>query len=121
MKECSCLESFKSKIRKWKPDCSCRQCNTYLQHVGFLFKCAYTYTSIQIHILSLYDNSNYFSFSRHFIHTNDSVLMTLQYLHNILLAFEVTISDTEYVCIYVYICVYVYVCICMYIFVVDVN
>ena len=36
MKECSCLESFKSKNRKWKPDCPCRLCKTYLQHVGFL-------------------------------------------------------------------------------------
>ena len=36
MKESSCLEAFKSKIRKWKPDCSCRLCKTYLQHVGFL-------------------------------------------------------------------------------------
>ena len=86
--------------------------------------CIYLYFNTNIHSLSIYvcnDNSNYFSFSRHFIHTNDSVLVTLQYLHNILLAFEVTISDTEYVCIYVYICVYVYVCICMYIFVVGVN
>ena len=23
LKECSCLEAFKSKIRKWKPDCPC--------------------------------------------------------------------------------------------------
>ena len=36
LKECSCLEAFKSKIRKWKPDCPCRLCKTYLQHVGFL-------------------------------------------------------------------------------------
>ena len=35
-KECSCLEAFKSKIRKWKPDCPCRFFKTYLQHVGFL-------------------------------------------------------------------------------------
>ena len=33
LKECSCLEAFKSKIRKWKPDCPCRLCKTYLQHV----------------------------------------------------------------------------------------
>ena len=33
LKECSCLEAFKSKIRKWKPDCLCRLCKTYLQHV----------------------------------------------------------------------------------------
>ena len=36
IKECSCLEAFKSKIRKWKPDCSCRLYKTYLQDVGFL-------------------------------------------------------------------------------------
>ena len=36
LKECSCLEAFKSKIKKWKPDCSCRLYKTYLQHVGFL-------------------------------------------------------------------------------------
>ena len=28
LKECSCLEAFKSKIRKWKPDCPCRLCKT---------------------------------------------------------------------------------------------
>ena len=36
LKECSCLEAFKSKIRKWKLDSPCRLCKTYLQHVGFL-------------------------------------------------------------------------------------
>ena len=36
LKECSCLEAFKFKIRKWKPDCPCRLSKTYLQHVGFL-------------------------------------------------------------------------------------
>ena len=36
IKERSCLEGFKSKIRKWKPYCSCRLCKTYLRHVGFL-------------------------------------------------------------------------------------
>ena len=36
MKECSCLEAFKSRIRKWKPDCPCPLCKTYLQHDGFL-------------------------------------------------------------------------------------
>ena len=29
IKECSCLEAFKSKIRKWKPDCPCQLCKTY--------------------------------------------------------------------------------------------
>ena len=36
LKECSCLEAFKSKIRKWKPDCPCRLCKTYLQACFFL-------------------------------------------------------------------------------------
>ena len=36
IKECSCLEAFKSKSRKWKPDCPCRLCKTYLQHIGLL-------------------------------------------------------------------------------------
>ena len=35
-KECSLVEAFKSKIRKWKPDCPCRLCKTYLQYAGFL-------------------------------------------------------------------------------------
>ena len=36
LKECSCLEAFKFKIRKWKPNCPCSLCRTYLQHLGFL-------------------------------------------------------------------------------------
>ena len=32
----SSLESFKTKIRKWKPECDCRLCTTYLHHVGFV-------------------------------------------------------------------------------------
>ena len=36
IKECSLLEAFKSKIRKWQPDCLCRFCKTYLQYAGFL-------------------------------------------------------------------------------------
>ena len=36
LKECYCLEAFKSKIRKWKPDCPYRLCKTYLQLIGFL-------------------------------------------------------------------------------------
>ena len=30
------LTSFKTNIRKWKPDCPCRLCKRYLQHVGFI-------------------------------------------------------------------------------------
>ena len=30
------LESFKSKIRKWKPECDCRLCTTFLHHIGFV-------------------------------------------------------------------------------------
>ena len=36
MKECPCLEAFKSKIRKWKLDCPCRLHKTYWQHVGLI-------------------------------------------------------------------------------------
>ena len=32
----SSLESFKTKIRKWKPECDCRLCTKYLHHVGFV-------------------------------------------------------------------------------------
>ena len=36
IKMSSSLESFKTKIRKWKPQCDCRLCTTYLHHVGFV-------------------------------------------------------------------------------------
>ena len=36
LKQCSGLEAFKSKIKKWNPECPYRSCKTYLQHVGFL-------------------------------------------------------------------------------------
>ena len=36
IKMSSFLDSFKSKIRKWKPECDCRLCTTYLRHVGFV-------------------------------------------------------------------------------------
>ena len=36
IKMSSSVESFKSKIRKWKPECDCRLCITYLHHVGFV-------------------------------------------------------------------------------------
>ena len=36
MKMCSSLESFKSKIRKWRPECDWRLCTNYLHHVGFV-------------------------------------------------------------------------------------
>ena len=32
----SLFESFKTKIRKWKPECDCRRCTTYLKHAGFV-------------------------------------------------------------------------------------
>ena len=43
-----------------------------------------SYFNTNAHSLSLYicnDNSDYFSLSRHFIHTDDSVSVMLQYLH----------------------------------------
>ena len=30
------LDVFKSKIRQREPDCPCRLCKNYLQHVGFI-------------------------------------------------------------------------------------
>ena len=36
LKSSQSLYSFKKIIRKWKPNCSCRLCKTYLQHVGFI-------------------------------------------------------------------------------------
>lgn len=36
IKNCTSLLSFKTNIRKWKPDCPCRLCKTFLQHVGFI-------------------------------------------------------------------------------------
>ena len=36
IKMTSPLESFKTKKRKWKPECDCRLCTTYLHHVGFV-------------------------------------------------------------------------------------
>ena len=36
IKMSSSLESFKTKIRKWKPECDCRLCTKYLHHVGFV-------------------------------------------------------------------------------------
>ena len=36
IKRSSSLDSFKSKIRKWKPECDCRLCTTCLRHVGFV-------------------------------------------------------------------------------------
>ena len=34
--ESTSLYSFKTKMRKWKPDCPCRLCKRYFQHVGFV-------------------------------------------------------------------------------------
>ena len=36
IKMSSSLDSFKPKIRKWKPECDCRLCTTYLRHAGFV-------------------------------------------------------------------------------------
>ena len=37
IKECTSLNEFKSKIRKWKPhQCPCRMCETYIGGVGFV-------------------------------------------------------------------------------------
>ena len=36
LKNSQSLYSFKKRIRKWKPNCPCLSCKTYLQHVGFI-------------------------------------------------------------------------------------
>ena len=36
IKSSKTLDIFKNKIRKWKPDCPCRLCNTNLQRVCFI-------------------------------------------------------------------------------------
>ena len=36
IKESTFIYSFKTKIRKWKPDCPCRLRKRYLQNVGFI-------------------------------------------------------------------------------------
>ena len=37
IKESPCLESFKSKVKLWKPEhCPCRMCLTYISGIGFL-------------------------------------------------------------------------------------
>ena len=36
IKTSSSLESFKTKICKWKPECDCRLCTIYMHHVGFV-------------------------------------------------------------------------------------
>ena len=37
LKNANSLETFKSEIKKWKPEnCPCRLCKTYLQNIGFI-------------------------------------------------------------------------------------
>ena len=36
IKSSKSLDVFKSNIRQWKPDCPCRLCKNYLQHVGVI-------------------------------------------------------------------------------------
>ena len=36
IKNSESLEIFKSKIKKWKPDCPCRLCKNYVHGVGFV-------------------------------------------------------------------------------------
>ena len=36
IKSSKSLDVFKSKIRQWEPNCPCRLCKNYLQHVSFL-------------------------------------------------------------------------------------
>ena len=36
IKNSDSVEVFKSKIRKWKPNCSCYLCKTYINNIGFV-------------------------------------------------------------------------------------
>ena len=37
LKNANSLETFKSEIKKWKPEnCPCRLCKSYLQNIGFI-------------------------------------------------------------------------------------
>ena len=36
LKNFQSIYSFKKRIRKWKPNCPCQLCKTYVQHVGFI-------------------------------------------------------------------------------------
>ena len=36
IKESTSIHSFKTKIRKWRPDCPCRLCKRYLHYAGFV-------------------------------------------------------------------------------------
>ena len=36
IKDSGSLPCFKKNIRKWKPNCPCRLCKTFLQHVDFI-------------------------------------------------------------------------------------
>ena len=47
------FKSFKQKIRKWKPDCSCRLCKIYLQHVGFCLTNRYSVLLLSLLLGSL--------------------------------------------------------------------
>ena len=36
IKKTDSVEAFKSKIRKWEPNCSCYLCKTYINNIGFV-------------------------------------------------------------------------------------
>ena len=36
IKTATSLNDFKNRIKSWKPECSCRLCNTFLQSVVFI-------------------------------------------------------------------------------------
>ena len=49
----SSLESSKTKMRKWKPECECRLCTTYLHHIGFICYLVFIYFGL-VNVLQLY-------------------------------------------------------------------
>ena len=49
----SSLESSKTKMRKWKPECDCRLCTTYLHRIGFICYLVFIYFGL-VNVLVLY-------------------------------------------------------------------
>ena len=54
IKMSSSLESFKAKIRKWKPECDCCLCTTYLHHVTLVNVIQFLIILVSLIFLVLY-------------------------------------------------------------------
>ena len=62
----SSLESFKTKIHKWKPECDCRLCTTYLHHVGFINVSFYLFWWWRMQAIIFKSHSPTFNFNESF-------------------------------------------------------